>query len=137
MARYIDAERLIESLELSIKSWGRDCNSNAPKMVMAYQDVLYRLKKMLVVDVVSTQELDQALQDKARGCNIAIDKICLEHREEIRTLQEKHEAELAKAKSEIASKIIRSLKNWYFYEDGNGTTLGELICALEKKYTEN
>ena len=110
MARYIDADALIESLELSIKSLGRDCNSNAPKMVMAYQEVLYRLKNMLVVDVVSIQELDQALQDKARECNMAIDKICIEHRAEYARLHEAHQEELAKAKREVARKIFADIE---------------------------
>ena len=55
-------------------------------------------------------EYDQALQDKARECNMAIDKIRLEHREEIRALQEKHEAELAKAKREVARKIFADME---------------------------
>lgn len=54
-------------------------------------------------------QYDQALQDKARECNIAIDKIRLEHREEIRALQEKHEAELAVAKREVAWEIFAEL----------------------------
>ena len=52
MSRYIDADKLSESIKLSIKSWGRDCNSNAPKMVTAYQDVLYRLERAPTADVV-------------------------------------------------------------------------------------
>lgn len=60
---------------------------------------------------LAAQELEhsQALQDKARECNMAVDKICLAHREEIRALQEKHEAELAAAKREVAWKIFAEL----------------------------
>lgn len=52
MARYIDADELVKSFELSIKSWGRDCNSNAPIMMRAYQDALYRVKTAPTADVV-------------------------------------------------------------------------------------
>lgn len=52
MSRYIDADGFAKSIELSIKSWGRDCNSNAPKMVLAYQDVLHRLQNAPTADVV-------------------------------------------------------------------------------------
>lgn len=62
-----------------------------------------RLEKALAAQEL---EYSQALQDKARECNIAIDKICLEHREEIRRLQESHEQELAKAKSEREVEIV-------------------------------
>ena len=69
-------------------------------------------------------EYDQALQDKARECNIAIDKIRLEHREEIRALQEKHEAELAVAKREFAREIfweIDMLLTAIYLDDEDGT----------------
>lgn len=69
-------------------------------------------------------ECDQALQDKARECNIAIDKIRLEHREEIRALQEKHEAELAVAKREFAREIfweIDMLLTAIYLDDEDGT----------------
>lgn len=56
MCRYIDADKLKYSLELSIKSWGRDCNSNAPIIKTAYQDVLYRLEAMQTADVVEIPE---------------------------------------------------------------------------------
>ena len=140
MARYVDADRLIESLELSIKSWGRDCNSNAPKMVMAYQEVLYRLKNMLVVDVVSIQELDQALGKKARECNMAIDKICIEHRAEYARLHEAHQEELAKAKREVARRLVAEvnlLVSKYHLEPNY--SMGQMefdLAELEKKYTK-
>lgn len=43
----------------------------------------------------------QALQDKARECNMAVDKICLAHREEIRSLQKSHEAQLAAVREKL------------------------------------
>ena len=52
MSRYIDADKLKYSLELSVKSWGRDCNSNAPVIKTTYQDVLNRLGAMPAADVV-------------------------------------------------------------------------------------
>lgn len=56
MSRYIDADKLKYSLELSIKSWGRDCNSNAPVIVQTFKDVLYRLETMPSADVVEIPE---------------------------------------------------------------------------------
>lgn len=50
--------------------------------------------------------MENALADKARECNMAIDKICLAHREEIRSLHEKYEAELAAAESKVAREIF-------------------------------
>lgn len=61
--RYIDADKLIEGLKLSIKSWGRDCNSKAPTIVWAYQDVLYRVGNMPTADVVPRAELEHTLSD--------------------------------------------------------------------------
>ena len=55
MSRYIDADKLADGIKLSIKSWGRDCNSNAPKMVTAYQDVLYRVEAAPTADVVEVR----------------------------------------------------------------------------------
>ena len=52
MAEYIEREDLIRRLELSIKSWGRDCNSNAPVMVRAYEDILHKIKNLPTADVV-------------------------------------------------------------------------------------
>ena len=52
MAEYIDRNELIKRLETSISSWGRNCNSNAPTMVRAYQDVLHRVKSIPTADVV-------------------------------------------------------------------------------------
>ncbi len=55
MAEYIDRNELIKRLETSISSWGRDCNSNAPTMVRAYQDVLHRVKSIPAADVVEVR----------------------------------------------------------------------------------
>ena len=52
MAEHIEREDLIRRLELSIKSWGRDCNSNAPVMVRAYEDILHKVKNLPTADVV-------------------------------------------------------------------------------------
>ena len=61
MARYIDADALLKGLELSIKSWSGDCNSNAPTMVRAYQDVVYRVKNAPTADVVPRAEVDELI----------------------------------------------------------------------------
>ena len=52
MAEYIEREDLIRRLELRIKSWSRDCNSNAPVMVRAYEDILHQVKNLPTADVV-------------------------------------------------------------------------------------
>ncbi len=52
MGRYIDAEKFKHSLELSIKSWSRDCNSKASTIKTTYQEVLHRLETMPTADVV-------------------------------------------------------------------------------------
>lgn len=52
MAEYIERGELKQRLELSIKSWGRDSNSNAQAMVRAYQDVLSRVQSISNADVV-------------------------------------------------------------------------------------
>lgn len=65
-----------------------------------------RLDKIIAAKSV---EYDQALQDKARECNIAIDKIRLEHRAKLALLHSSHEQELAKAKREVAWEIFAEL----------------------------
>lgn len=89
-----------------------------------------RLKKALEAQ---DTEYTQALQDKARECNMAIDKICLEHREEIRALQEKHEAELAKAKREVARKIFADIE---FLIDKYSLEPNYLLLHLKKDIAE-
>lgn len=85
-------------------------------------------------------QYDQALQDKARECNMTIDKIRLEHRKEIRALQEKHEAELAKAKRDIARKVIAEvdlLISKYHLEPYYSVNDMEIdIAELRKKFTK-
>lgn len=53
--------------------------------------------------------LEKALADKARECNMTIDKICLENRAEIALLNSSHEDELAAAKREAAWEIFAEL----------------------------
>ena len=107
-----------------------------------------RLEKALAAQGL---EYDQALQKKARECNMAIDKIRLEHR-----------AELAKAKQEVAREIIDELlealqgevdaeekleSNDWNYSDTVGyqihryagdklETLAIALSLYKKKYTE-
>lgn len=50
--RLADVDRLINSIQLSIASWSRDCNSNAPVIVRTYKEVLSRLENTPVVDAV-------------------------------------------------------------------------------------
>lgn len=113
MARYIDADRLLACLEeygggepVAFVTMRQLKNAISfvedtlqANVVVPPEREIERLKKALAA---KGAEYDQALQDKARECNIAVDKICLEHREEIRALKEAHEAELAKAKIEVA-----------------------------------
>ncbi len=50
--RLINAEKLEYSFELSIKSWGRDCNSNAPAIANTYKMALKRVKEEPTIDAV-------------------------------------------------------------------------------------
>ena len=50
--RLIDANAFEKSIQLSIASWGRDCNSNAPVIVRTYKDVLSRIGYAPTVDAV-------------------------------------------------------------------------------------
>lgn len=100
-----------------------DANSTilTPDPAASLKSEVDQLKKALAA---KDAEYDQALQDKARECNMAIDKICLEHREEIRALQEKHEAELAVAKRQFAREIfweIDMLLTAIYLDDKDGT----------------
>ena len=70
------------------------------------------------------ERLEKALADKARECNMAADKICLEHREEIRSLQEAHEAELAADAIQVARAVfweIDMLLTAIYLDDEDGT----------------
>jgi hypothetical protein len=114
MARYIDADALKLDIDLSK---GASVLDMAISVIKAVQnaptaDVVPKSEVKRAVKVLAAQEIEysQALQDKARECNMAIDKICLEHREEIRALKEKHEAELAEAKREVSNEIFAGVK---------------------------
>ncbi len=52
MAEFIEREKIINGLELSIASWSRDCNSSAPIIANAYRDILSRVKNYPTADVV-------------------------------------------------------------------------------------
>lgn len=105
---------------------------------------------------------DQALQDKARECNMAIDKIRLEHRaelskakSEVERLQIEIEAlKIANAKMyeafktqprDIFTEIEDLLRGWFdfFRQDGDIRESCAIMAALsqvselKKKYTEN
>lgn len=120
MARYIDAETLKNKIlddMAKAEREGKDLNG--------YTDSLFHLKTTQAADVVPKSEYDQlkkaleaqdaeytqALQDKARECNMVIDKICLEHRAKLALLHSSHEQELAVAKREVAWKIFAELYN--------------------------
>lgn len=51
MKEYIEREEVVKRIDLSITSWGRDCNSNSTAMVNAYKDVLSRLESIPTADV--------------------------------------------------------------------------------------
>lgn len=70
MAECIERNELIKRLETSINSWGRDCNSNAPTMVRAYQDVLYRVKNIPAADVVEVVHSKWIKRNNERRCPI-------------------------------------------------------------------
>ena len=102
-------------------------------------------------------EYTQALQDKARECNMVIDKICLEHRAKLALLHSSHEQELAKAKREVAKifeeidgfieKNIEEITKAYKGDRLNGKAVlcakylafidaKKYLAELKKKYTE-
>ena len=72
MARYIDADDLLKTLELSIKSWSRDCNSNAPKMVLAYKDVVERIKLLPTADVAPRAEVAREVLNEVRQAVLSL-----------------------------------------------------------------
>ena len=128
MARYIDADRLLACLEeygggepvafvtmRQLKNAISFVEDTLPaNVVLPPEREVERLEKALAA---KDAEYDQALQDKSRECNMAIDKICIAHREEIRALQEKHEQELAKAKSEreieiVSESFVAAMADW-------------------------
>lgn len=52
---YIEREAVVERINNSIRSWSRDYNSNAPRMVSAYKDVLFRIQSVPTADVVEVK----------------------------------------------------------------------------------
>ena len=147
MARYIDADLLLERIypyngvdkskyAINAKAVFEAIRKSPTADVVPKSEV-ERLEKAHAAQVL---EYDQALQDKARECNIAIDKICLEHREEIRRLQKSHEEEIAKAKREVARKVIAEvdlLISKYRLEPNYSMGQMEIdLSELEKKYTK-
>jgi len=83
-----------------------DTIANIPAADVVPKSEVERLEKALAAQEL---EYSQALQDKARECNMAIDKIRLEHRAELALLYSSHEAELATAKREGAWEIFAEL----------------------------
>ena len=85
-------------------------------------------------------EYSQALHDKAREYNMVVDKICLEHRAEYARLHEAHAEELAKAKREVARKVIAEVNlliSKYRLEPNYSMGQMEIdLSELEKKYTK-
>ena len=71
---------------------------------------------------------------------MVVDKICLEHRAEYARLHEAHQEELAKAKREVARKVIAEvdlLISKYRLEPNYSMVQMEIdLSDLEKKYTK-
>lgn len=80
--------------------------NSTPDPAASLKSEVERLEKALAA---KDAEYDQALQDKSRYCNIAVDKIRLEHRAELALLHSSHEQELAEAKIEVAREIFAEL----------------------------
>ena len=93
----------LQVMESAVNDYVEKCCDEARAEVMSEVE---RLKKVLADKGV---EYDQALQDKARECNMAIDKICIEHRAKLALLHSSHEQKLAKAKREVAWEIFAEL----------------------------
>lgn len=153
MARYIDADAAVEEARLA---YCKDCNSyngvicrscgfdDAMSYIDGYPEAdvvpkseVDQLKKALAA---KDAEYDQALQDKARECNMVIDMIRLEHRAKLALLHSSHEQELAKAKRDIARKVIAEvdlLISKYHLEPYYSVNDMEIdIAELSKKYTK-
>ena len=67
MEKLINRSKLERSLELSIQSWGRDCNSNAPVIVRTYEDVLQRIKNAPVTEIMHCKDCVYYGQVDAHG----------------------------------------------------------------------
>ena len=144
MARYIDADKLIEGLELSIKSWSADCNSNAPAMVTAYKDVLHRVKNLPAANVVPKSEVE------IRGGSFYFELAKVEERG--KQLMREHDSKIAReifeeVEKSVHSKIPKQIHPIFKndrdfgdgFRDGKTDALIEvlvLISELKKKYTE-
>ena len=118
MARYIDADKLIAHLEGKAEGEPvflitmRNLKASISFLETVFPaDVVPKSEVERLQKALAAQELEysQALQDKARECNMAIDKICLEHRAKIALLHSSHEQELAEAKIEVAREIFAEL----------------------------
>lgn len=116
-----------------------DANSAipTPDPAASLKSEVERLEKALEVQEA---EYTQALHDKAREYNMVVDKICLEHRAEYARLHEAHQEELAKAKRDIARKVIAEvdlLISKYHLEPYYSVNDMEIdIAELSKKYTK-
>ena len=147
MARYIDADALIECIDI--------VRVRSPHLIcFSKNEVKNMIDQQPAADVVPKSEVDQlkkaleaqdaeysqALHDKAREYNMVVDKICLEHRAEYARLHEAHQEELAKAKREVARKVIAEvnlLVSKYSLEPNYSMGQMEIdLSELEKKYTK-
>lgn len=124
MARYIDADALLENLKKQYgEELGWQCTVNMSDFGMMIEDA----PTADVVPKSEVERLEKALADKARECNIEIDKIRLEHR-----------AELANAKSEVVNKICCEIKQEITAAlDSNYRIRGELELSDELYYAVN
>lgn len=75
MAEYIEREDLIRRFELSIKSWGRDCNSNAPIKARTYEEAVDRIKKLPTADVVEVKH-GKWVDKEYFGIEVPVCSIC-------------------------------------------------------------
>lgn len=61
---YIEREEIIKRIKLRIDDYSRDCNSFAPKMVLAYKEFLYMVENLPTADV---QEVVKCENCRYRG----------------------------------------------------------------------
>ena len=157
MARYIDADAVIKEIDAAQVSL--ESNNDAMwEINKKYYKGLCMARRIIdeqpAADVVPKSEVDQlkkaleaqdaeytqALQDKARECNMVIDMIRLENRANLALLNSSHEQELAKAKRDIARKVIAEvdlLISKYHLEPYYSVNDMEIdLAELKKKYTK-
>ncbi len=126
MPRYIDADALLKGLELSIKSWSGDCNSNAPTMVRAYQDVVYRVKKAPTADVAPRAEVERLTVEL----------------QAMRGAANSYKMHYENAKAEVAREIFEEIDKYAkvvtkIAQDGKVVWESPISWAeIKKKYTE-